>query len=129
MGRPKEYNYDIPTIKNAIADSGGIIATIAENLGCEWHTAKSYIDKFDETKKAYEAESESVIDLAESKLIENISANDNTAIIFYLKTKGKKRGYIERSEVQNEVNVTISELTPEQRATRIEELKRKMDAI
>mgnify|MGYP003616620577 CR=1 FL=1 len=107
MGRPKEYDYDIPTIKKAIADSGGIIATIAERLGCEWHTAKSYIEKYEETKSAYEAESESVIDLAESKLIENIQANDNTAILFYLKTKGKKRGYIERNEIEHSSNGTI----------------------
>ena len=107
MGRPKEYDYDITTIKKAIVDSGGIIATIAERLGCEWHTAKSYIEKFEETKSAYDAESESVIDLAESKLMENIQANDNTAILFYLKTKGKKRGYIERNEIEHSSNGTI----------------------
>lgn len=110
MGRPKEYDYDITTIKKAIIDSGGIIATIAERLGCEWHTAKTYIEKYAETKSAYEAESESVIDLAESKLIENIQANDNTAILFYLKTKGKKRGYVERTEINTEV--TIIEVKP-----------------
>ena len=92
-------NYDIPTIKKAIEDSGGQYQTIAERLGCEWHTAKTYVEKDEETKKAYENETESVLDLAESKLIENIKDNDNTAIIFYLKTKGKKRGYIERSEL------------------------------
>ncbi len=60
-------NYENTTIKKAIEDSGGIISTIAERLGCEWHTAKKYIESSDELKSAYEAESESVIDLAESK--------------------------------------------------------------
>lgn len=110
-------NYENTTIKKAIEDSGGIISTIAERLGCEWHTAKKYINSSDELKSAYEAESESVIDLAESKLIENIQANDNTAILFYLKTKGKKRGYVERSEIEHsgkiETNI-ITTLTPEQ---------------
>lgn len=120
MGRPKEYDYDITTLKKAIEDSGGIMTTIAERLGCEWHTAKKYIEQYEETKQAYEAESESVIDLAESKLIENIQANDNTAILFYLKTKGKKRGYIERKEVdlsnkgEKFENQIITTLTPEQ---------------
>ena len=41
-----------------------------------------------------------MIDLAESKLMENIEDNDNTSIIFFLKTKGKKRGYIEKQEVE-----------------------------
>lgn len=91
-------NYDITILKKAIEDSGGQYQTIAERLGCEWHTAKSHVEKYEETKKAYANETESVLDLAESKLIENIKDNDNTAIIFYLKTKGKNRGYVERIE-------------------------------
>ena len=43
---------------------------------------------------------ESLLDLAESKLLENINNNENVAIIFYLKTKGKQRGYIEKQEVE-----------------------------
>ena len=43
---------------------------------------------------------ESLLDLAESKLMENINNNENVAIIFYLKTKGKQRGYIEKQEVE-----------------------------
>ena len=38
--------------------------------------------------------------MAESKLMENINGNDNTSIIFFLKTKGKKRGYVEKQEVE-----------------------------
>lgn len=39
------------------------------------------------------------IDHVEHQLHKNIDAGDTTAMIFYLKTIGKKRGYIERSEV------------------------------
>lgn len=37
-------------------------------------------------------------DLAESKLIQAINNGELTGIIFYLKTKHKARGYVERSE-------------------------------
>ena len=41
---------------------------------------------------------EALLDLAESKLMENINKGATPELIFYLKTKGKKRGYIERTE-------------------------------
>ena len=40
-----------------------------------------------------------MLDFAESKLFQKIKEGDSTAILFYLKTQGKARGYIERSEV------------------------------
>ena len=39
------------------------------------------------------------LDFAESQLHQQIGNNNTTATIFYLKTKGKKRGYIERQEI------------------------------
>lgn len=41
------------------------------------------------------------LDFAESKLHKLIENGNTTAVIFYLKTKGKNRGYVERSEVVN----------------------------
>ncbi len=42
---------------------------------------------------------EALLDLAESKLMENIKKGATPELIFYLKTKGKKRGYVERQEI------------------------------
>ena len=39
------------------------------------------------------------LDFAESKLHNQIDANNTSATIFYLKTKGKNRGYVERQEI------------------------------
>lgn len=42
---------------------------------------------------------EALLDLAETHLVRRIKKGDAAAIIFTLKTRGKKRGYIERQEL------------------------------
>ena len=39
------------------------------------------------------------IDLSEASLLRQIQNNNTSATIFYLKTKGKNRGYVERTEI------------------------------
>ena len=118
--------FQISEIKNAIEGSGGIMSTIAQRLKCDWHTANTKIKEAGLTDLVI-AEKETLLDLAESKLIQNIQDQDTTSIIFYLKTQGKKRGYVEKTEVEAKVDATVHELTPEQRAKRIAELKAKLN--
>lgn len=47
---------------------------------------------------------ESLLDMSESKLYEQIQNGNITAILFHLKTKGKNRGYVERQENELSVN-------------------------
>lgn len=50
---------------------------------------------------------ESMIDLAESKLMELIKENNLGAICFFLKCKGKGRGYIEKQYQTHEGNISL----------------------
>ena len=54
------------------------------------------------------------LDFAESQLHEQIREGNVTATIFLLKTKGKKRGYIERQEIQHDSTIEskLIEWTP-----------------
>ena len=79
----------------------------ASNVGRQ--TYYDWIDKDDDFKQSCEDVSESLLDLAENKLLEKINKYDTTSIIFFLKTKGKKRGYIEKQEF--EVNKPIEDIT------------------
>ena len=49
------------------------------------------------------------LDFAESQLHTQIGDGNTSATIFYLKTKGKKRGYIERTEVEQNTNININD--------------------
>lgn len=53
--------------------------------------------------EAYSAILDKQGDFVESKLLKTIKDGDTTAIIFYCKTKLKNRGYVERHEVQADV--------------------------
>jgi len=94
----------------AIPGTGGIISTIAERVGCDWHTAKKYIERYVTIKRAYEDEIEHNVDNAESVVIQNIKYAledqrakkkpvDSSDAKWYLSRKGKHRGYSERHEV------------------------------
>ena len=92
------YNFQKSQIKKAIQGSGGYISEIARRLKCDWHTADKYIKEFELTEDLT-IEDERATDRAEIKLMEAIEDGEIAAIIFRLKTKGKKRGYVERQEV------------------------------
>ena len=50
-------------------------------------------------KEAVESIEGIVLDYAESQLFKQVAKGDTTAIIFLLKCRGKKRGYVERAEM------------------------------
>ena len=53
--------------------------------------------------KAVEDIQEVALDFVEHKLFKNIRAGDTQSILFYLRSKGGKRGYAERHEVKVEI--------------------------
>ena len=85
----------------ATQGSGGYVSVIAKRLGCSQRYVYNLRDKYATFAEALQEERTKQLDFAEGKLQEQIKASNMTAIIFYLKTQGKDRGYVER--VQNEV--------------------------
>ena len=84
----------------ALRNNLGHISNACEAAKIGRRTYYDWTDKDKNFKEDVHHIQDSLLDLAESKLLENIENNENTAIIFYLKTKGKKRGYIEKQEVE-----------------------------
>ena len=88
MGKPL---YTAEQFVKAIPGTGGIVSTIAKRVGCEWNTAKSYIDKYPTIQKAYEDECERVDDAAESVVIKAIQDGDLGAAYWWLSRKRKDK--------------------------------------
>ena len=79
--------------------TAGIVAHAAKKLGYNRCHLWKKIANSQTLKEAYDSIQEANVDFAESKLLQAINAGDMTGIIFYLKCKGKKRGFVEKAEL------------------------------
>jgi len=86
----------------AIKESKGFLTLAAQKAGVSYITVWRYTQDFPLVKQAVEEAKETMTDFVESKLFEEIRKGNTACIIFYLKTKGKSRGYIERHEISGE---------------------------
>ena len=91
-------------VADALTAAKGFVSVAARGLGCADNTVRNYIERYAVCKQAVTDARESMIDIAEGRLYQNINSGDNTAIIFYLKTQAKHRGYIERYEQKTEIS-------------------------
>jgi hypothetical protein len=83
----------------ALEKSLGVVTTACKQLEIGRATYYRWLEEDkDFAKKAKELQ-DVALDFVESKLFEQIQGSSTAATIFYLKTKGKKRGYIERNEL------------------------------
>ena len=85
----------------ALTQTLGVVTSACKIVGIDRTTFYKYINEDEVFAKAVKDISEVAIDFAESKLYEQIRDNNTTSTIFYLKTKAKHRGYVERQEVEH----------------------------
>ena len=102
MSRQKKFSPDEEAQKkasflSALKASKGIIQTACDACGITRAMFYRWRDGDSGFKAKYDEVNEGQIDKVESKLLRKIDDGDTTAIIFYLKTKGKSRGYSERT--------------------------------
>lgn len=85
----------------AMTKSLGIVTTACKIAGCDRSTYYKFYREDEEFKNEIDELENIALDFAESQLHKKIKDGCTTSTIFYLKTKGKKRGYIERTETKN----------------------------
>jgi hypothetical protein len=108
----------------AYKENFGNITIACESAGVGRGQYKSWCDKDSEFRQRLaEIEPEEImLDFGEHKLMERIAKGDTLATMFLLKTKGKRRGYIERQEVAHEGDVVKQITVNVLKANHVEEL-------
>jgi urocanate hydratase len=89
-------------ILEALEKSLGIVTTACKIAGVGRSTYYEWLEKDEDFAKQVREIENITLDFAESQLHKQIKGGNTPATIFYLKTKGKKRGYVERQEVVHE---------------------------
>ena len=86
-------------VVEALTKNKGMVYYAAKSLGCSHTTIYNYAKRYASVREAMEAQDGEFVDTAELKLRQAVINGEAWAVLFALRTKGKERGYVERSEV------------------------------
>lgn len=100
----------------ALEQSLGVVTDAAKKANIERRAHYRWMNEDENYAAAVRDIEEASLDFAESNLFQQIKDGSTAATIFFLKTKGKKRGYIEKQEFENtgdkSENITIEVIDP-----------------
>ncbi len=100
--KPKNKPLTIQQIDSGMRATGGFLTYTAKKLGVTYNAIYARIQKSAQLKRTQAEIQESYLDLTEHSLIKKIKDEDLGAIIWYLKCKGKDRGYREKDSGEQE---------------------------
>ena len=115
---PVEKRVTDNEIKEALLAVGGIytaaVTWIKHKKGKETNrkTIERRVKANADLQEARKEATEILLDVSENKLLQLINQGDRSAIIFFLKCKGKERGYVERQEISAEVSAEVKKTNP-----------------
>jgi len=101
-------------IIDALRDVNGMVYLAARKLGCAPNTIYNRMAKASTIKQACEDSRGELVDISEQKLRAAVLNGEPWAIALVLKTLGKQRGYVERSEYAGvkdepiEIKITVN---------------------
>lgn len=97
----------------SITNSMGIKSAIVKRAGCSRQTLDNAIERWPELGVLIDEERSRIVDLAESKLLQQVDAGEMRAILFTLETLGKDRGWSKRTEVTGRDGAALLDVPPD----------------
>ena len=113
MSEQKRTKEKKKAVIEALKKTMGVISPACDMVGIGRTIFYQWMKEDPEFAEAVNNMPEYALDFVESKLYEQISKGDTTAIIFNLKTKGKKRGYIEKTQHEHSGGIGLPTLKVE----------------
>lgn len=92
----------------ALEKSLGVVTTACKSVDIARQTHYTWMQDDEAYKASVDGISDVALDFAESQLHKQIQNGEVSSTIFYLKCKGKKRGYIEKTEIDLNAYVTTT---------------------
>lgn len=95
-------------VKDAIKDSGGVMAAVAQKCGVTRQSIWRFFHKKGNENflEMLEQADESMTDIAENKMNIKIADGHWPAIKFRLESKGSKRGFVAKQEIEHSMETT-----------------------
>jgi len=94
----EQTEHNKKAVLSALEKSFGVVTTACKNAQIGRTQFYQWCKDDEQFKKQVDDIQNIALDMAESQLHKQILEGSTSATIFYLKTKGKKRGYVERLE-------------------------------
>ena len=108
MARPETTEANKIKMLELLKANCGNVSDACQQLGISRGAHYFWMNNDADYAKAVDDINEANIDFAERQLRKSIKDGDTTSIIFFLKTKGKNRGFSERIEQKIEAKTEIS---------------------
>ncbi len=89
------------TLLKALEKNLGVVTTACKQVDVSRATYYRWLEDDEDFANSAKDIQDVALDFVESKLFEQVQDGSTAATIFYLKTKGKKRGYVERQELEH----------------------------
>ena len=114
---------------DALEKSLGVVSDACRAAKVHRDTFYRYKNEDPEFAAQVESMSDVALDFAESALYEQIKNGVPSSTIFYLKTKGKRRGYVETMNIDQTNRNAVADMTDEELNAEIDRLERIRKAI
>ena len=103
----RPHKVTIAQIADAIRLAGGNLTAAARALGISRQALYARIYRSERLKAVVDEMREVTLDTVENCLLDRVKSGDTTAMIFWLKTQGKHRGWVERQEIDHRGDLTV----------------------